>query len=183
MSDNDQGTPEVGEEAQETGTPAAPDEVTRLRSRNAGLDAKVTELSKTLKALNEELASAKSALDEAQKGVVDKDEAFRAQLTARESELAELRTSVKVATIARDYPETYGVFGEAVANMSSEQLAAAEARFAGIDNSEPAETKPKPVGNNPTKQVGTPTPTSAKDRLSALEQKLASEFATAFPDL
>jgi len=184
MTEPNEGTPPAEGEAQPApaaGTPPQPDEVTTLRSRNAGLDAKVTELSKAAK----ELAAARDALAaqlaEAQKGVLDKDEALRAQLAAKDAELAQARAEAKVARIAQAYPETFGVFGDAVANMTPEQLAAAEARFKGVaDAGEPP--APRPVGNSPQRPVGPRPAATAKERLAQLEDQLADAFSTGFAD-
>lgn len=148
------GTAVETEEAQTpeaTGTPPAPDEVTTLRSRNAGLDAKVTELSKAQASLQAERDALAAQLAEAQKGVVDKDEALRAQVAAKDAELALARKEAAIARISAKYPETFGVLGEAAAALTEDQLAASEARFAGVPA--PQET-PRPVGANPPRQVG-----------------------------
>lgn len=126
-----------------TGTPAQADEVTTLRSRNAGLDAKVT-------ALMAETASEKAAREAAEQklrdyeaGKVGADEALRAQLEAKEAELATERRATALARIEAKYPETFSVLGDAAASLTADQLAASEARFAGV----PAESStPVPVG-------------------------------------
>ena len=122
------------------------DEVTTLRSRNAGLDAKVTSLSQTVKdaLARAEAAEARAlALAEAKE---NGDVELRAQLERERAENAKTRSEALAAKKALAFPEAFDVFGDAIANMSDEQLAAAEARFRGV----PAESTnpPKPVGNN-----------------------------------
>ena len=71
-TDQNVGTENQPVEAQSAGTPQVPDEVTTLRSRNAGLDAKVTTLSQALKAaerarLEAELQRERQAREEAER--------------------------------------------------------------------------------------------------------------------
>ena len=128
------------------GTPTEDNVVTTLRSRNAGLDAKVTELQKAAQAAEERAQAAAQKLADYESGKVQADEALRAQLSAKEAELAQARTEKALALIAAQYPETFSVLGEAAASLSADQLAASEARFAGV----PVETSaPVPVGANP----------------------------------
>jgi len=148
MADENEGTtPETSEApAATTGTPAVDSEVTTLRSRNAGLDAKVTELQKATKAAEDRAAEALQKLQDYESGKVQADEALRAQLSVKEAELAEARKAQALAMVAAQYPESFAVLGEAAANLSADQLAAAEARFSGV----PVETSaPVPVGANP----------------------------------
>src|SRR5690349_54765 len=93
MADNENAgtTPETSEAPAPaeavTGTPAVDSEVTTLRSRNAGLDAKVTELQKAAKAAEERAAEALQKLQDYESGKVQADEALRAQLSVKEAEL------------------------------------------------------------------------------------------------
>lgn len=133
------------------GTGTQPDEVTTLRSRNAGLDAKVTELTKAREAAEKQAADAAAKLADYEAGKVQGDEALRAQLQAKEAELNAARQEAALARIQAAYPETYAVLGEDAANLSAEKLAEAEARFKGVDSTgEP----PKPIGNNPSRTQG-----------------------------
>jgi seryl-tRNA synthetase len=131
MSELIEGTTTPDAEALETGTPAPKDEVTLLRSRASGLDAKVTELNKARADLQAERDALAAKLAEAQRGVVDKDEALRAQVAAKDAELATARREAALARKAAKFPEAFGVFGDEIAEMSDEKLAAAEARFQG----------------------------------------------------
>jgi hypothetical protein len=135
-----------------TDTQSAPDEVTTLRSRNAGLDAKVTELTKASKAAEQKAADALAKLQAYEEGKVGSEEALRAQLQRVEAEAAQARREAKVARIEAKFPETFKVFGDAVAEMGEDKLAEAETRFKGV----PAEsdTPPKPLGNNPSRTQG-----------------------------
>lgn len=177
MADTNEGTTAEATEAQSTeATPAAgtqtPDEVTTLRSRNAGLDAKVTELTKARKAAEEAAAAAAAKLAEYEAGRVGADEALRAQLAAKDAELAEVRKQAALAQVAAAYPETFSVLGEAAVALSADQLAAAEARFRGV----PGEAEPPtPVGANPPR---TTTRAKALEDMSAaeVEQYLRTGF-------
>lgn len=150
MADGNEGTSTEGEEAPAaaaaaSGTPNTPDEVTTLRSRNAGLDAKVTELSNASKAALAAKEAAEQKLRDYEAGKVDADEALRAQVQAKDTELAQVRLEAKLARIEAKYPETFGVLGEAAAALTEDQLAASEARMAGV----PVESStPTPIGGN-----------------------------------
>lgn len=180
MTDN-AGTEPQGGEAQPSespapaaGTPTQPDEVTTLRSRNAGLDAKVTELLNAQKAAEEARQAAEAKLAAYEAGKVGADEALSAQLAAKEAELATVRREASLAKIAAKYPETFGVLGDAAAALTEDQLAASEARFAGVP-SEPAET-PVPVGVNPRREQAAPpkaiedmSPAELRDHLKTFD--------------
>lgn len=152
MADNDEGTTTTEPQAQpsESTAPAAgtvtqPDEVTTLRSRNAGLDAKVTSLSQAHK---DALARAEAAEARALALAEEKengDQELRAELARIKAENAQARAEAAVARKGAQYPEAFAVFGDDIANMSDDKLAAAEARFKGIAGE--AEL-PTPVGNN-----------------------------------
>jgi hypothetical protein len=149
MADTNEGTtPSVGEAQTPpaTGTPSQPDEVTTLRSRNAGLDAKVTELTKAQKAAEDRAAEAAAKLAAYEAGKVNADEALRAQLQAKEQELEAARREATLNRIEAKYPETFALFGAAVVGMADDVLAASEARLKGAGLGTP-ET-PTPVGTN-----------------------------------
>jgi hypothetical protein len=173
MSDENAGTSSAGDEAQEpsegAGTPPVADEVTTLRSRNAGLDAKVTALTKERKEANARAEAAEAKLAEYEAGRVGADEALRAQLAAKDAELNAVRKDAHLARIEAQYPETFAVLGEAAAGLSAEKLAEAEARFTGVEA--PAPT-PKPVPNNSGRNIENPAEETSEDilrRLSTFE--------------
>lgn len=155
MEETNEGTTPEAEEAQPTaGTPVSQDEVTTLKSRNAGLDAKVTELAKAAKAAEQRAAEAAQKLADYEAGKVGNDEALRAQLQAKEAELLAARQEAALARIEAKYPETYGLFGAAAAGLAEDVLAASEARLRGVAPEE--QEPPTPVGNNPSRTAGTP---------------------------
>jgi hypothetical protein len=166
------GTASQGDEAQQApaaGTPAQPDEVTTLRSRNAGLDAKVTELQKAAAAAQQARDEALARLSDYENGKVKADEALSAQLAAKDAELAAVRKEATLARVAAKYPETFGVLGDAAAALSEDQLAASEARMtAGFVPETPV---PTPIGNNPGRQQAA-APKSLED-MSATELEKA----------
>lgn len=143
----------------QVGTPQAPDEVTTLRSRNAGLDAKVTALQTETAAAVAAAAAAAAKLADYEAGKVNADEALRAQLAAKDAELAQARREGALNSIKSQYPETFGVLGDAAANLTADQLAASEARFSGIPAT-PTETTAKPV---PGATNGARPPVTAKN--------------------
>jgi hypothetical protein len=127
-----------------SGTVTQPDEVTTLRSRNAGLDAKVTELSKAEKAAIARAEAAEARAIELANGKDNGDAELRAQLSAKDEELGKVRREAALARIEAKYPETFGVFGDTAASMTEDQLAASEARFAGVTET----STPTPAGIN-----------------------------------
>ena len=154
MTDND-GTVVEGAQAPASQGTAAPDEVTTLRSRNAGLDAKVTELQKSAaEAIARATAAEARALELATAGT-NGDQELRAQLEAQKQLVAATLRDAQLARIESKFPETFATLGEAAVNLTADQLAAAEARFAGVasGSGEVPETS-HPVGNNPQRTVG-----------------------------
>lgn len=162
--------------APETGTPQTPDEVTTLRSRNAGLDAKVTELSKAAAAAEARAQEAFDKLQAYEAGKVNADEALRAQLQAKEQELERTRREAASVKLQAQFPETYAVFGEAIVDFGAEKLAEAEARLKGVALPEESHTPP-PVSNNaPRPQAGSAK--SPEDMtLAELKDYMGREFA------
>jgi len=156
MADNDAGTTAVVDQAPEgtepatgtepQGTAPAVDEVTTLKSRNAGLDAKVTTLSQQIAQERAAREAAEARALELAQGKTNGDEELRAQLTKAQEVIAAAEKRAQIADIKATYPEAYSVLGDVVANMTPDALAAAEARFLGV----PAESNrpPEPIGNN-----------------------------------
>lgn len=162
-------------EAPATGTPAAaPDEATTLRSRNAGLDAKVTELTLAKAAAEAAAQASATKLADYEAGKVNADEALRAQLAAAQGETATARKEAALALVEAKYPETFAVLGEASASLTADQLAASEARFRGVP-AEPTETtiKPTPLSTGTARP-----PTTAKniEDMSAAELRKHMEL-------
>ena len=162
MADNNGGTSSQAGQAPATdpaatsdpkaGTGQVVDEVTTLKSRNAGLDAKVTTLLESEKAAIARAEAAEARALELAAGKDNGDAELRAQLKARETELDTARREALLARIEAKYPETYAVLGEAAANLSADKLAEAEARFKGVAGETSAPVKP--VGNNPSRTQG-----------------------------
>jgi hypothetical protein len=142
-------------------------------SRIAGLDAKVTSLQSETTAQKQAREAAEQKLRDYEEGKVNADEALRAQLQEKDRELEQSRREAAVAKIASAYPETFGVFGEAVANMTPDQLAAAEARFGGTPSA-----GYRPTGANPTR----PTGAAAKDPSEMSLDELKAAVRNAPPD-
>ena len=147
-------------EATATATPTAED--AKWESRARGLDAKVTELVKLQAAADERAKSAEQKLAEYEAGKIGNDEALRAQLAAEQAKTAEAERKAALALIAAQYPETFGVLGDAAAALTTDQLAAAEARFAGSAGGSPTPLRhngakttngaPVDAGKKPTSQ-------------------------------
>jgi hypothetical protein len=173
MADENEGTTSEGDEAQEPVTePVTPpkDEVTTLRSRNAGLDAKVTSLTQAEKAAKARADAAEAKLADYEAGKVGADEALRAQLQASQAETAQARQEANLARIEAKYPETFSVLGEAAIGMSDDKLAEAEARFRGVESE--GTTPTKPIGNNPNRN--TAAAAKADESGDDIEAKLRS---------
>lgn len=182
MTDTNEGTAPEGGEAQAetetstTGTPAPKDEVTTLRSRNAGLDAKVTSLMTQAEAAEAARKAAEQKLADYEAGKVQGDEALRAQLSTKETELAEARREAALAKIEAKFPETFAVLGDSAATLTPEKLAEAEARFKGIA----AEAEnPKPIGNNPSRVQGGASGASNKAEITVKDRE--AHLATLTP--
>lgn len=122
------------------------DELATLKSRNSGLNSKVTELQRQLA----DERSARTAAEQAAAGKAGTDDVLNKRIAELQEQLAANEKAVALAQKGAKYPEAYSELGEDIANMSSEKLAALEARLtAAKDEGEP-ETE-KPVGNNPAR--------------------------------
>jgi hypothetical protein len=152
MADGEGTTEQVVEAPPAAAPPAGtpdPTEVTLLRSRAAGLDAKVTSQSQANTLLTSQLAAAAAKIAEYEAGKVNGDEALRAQLALKDQETAAARRDAKLARIEAKYPESFGALGAAVENLSDEDLASVEVRLKGV----PATTEPPtPRGTNPPRE-------------------------------
>ncbi len=176
MADNEgtgtteQQAPEVGAGAPRPGTDVPDELVTLLKSRNAGLDAKVTELTKAQKLSEQKAADALQKLADYEAKTVGSDEALRAQLAARDAEVAQARRETALARAEAKYPETFALFGEDAATFSEDKLAASEARLSGAtDSGEP----PTPRGVNGPGQRDTSTPAKPQT-IADVEKQLAA---------
>jgi hypothetical protein len=136
------------DEAQAPAAAAAPadDLLASLRSRNSGLNAKVTEQDTLIKTLREELGTARAGLTDKESADAD----LRAQLKAALEEKENLQRQFEVTTLSSKYPEAFAELGDSIFGMAPERLASIEARLTGAkDTSEEQETTTRPVGNNP----------------------------------
>jgi hypothetical protein len=165
-------------EAPPTSATQTPDEVTRLKSRAAGLDAKVTELSRSEAAAKAERDAALARLNDYEAGKVGNDEALKSQLQAKDAELAEARREASVARLQATYPESYLELGDAIANLTPEKLASIEARLSGVPSEDDS---PTPRRSNPARTPGTPTRGNGLEDLSIedLKAKLRADKAPA----
>lgn len=145
----------TGEAPVEPGTPPVVESPTQA-SRIAGLDAKVTELKLAAKAEKTAREAAETKLAEYEAGKVNADEALRAQLLAKDTEIAKRDREIALTRIEAKYPETFKVLGENAATLTVDQLADAEARFQGTPAGEAP--SPKPVPNNQGRAESTPGP-------------------------
>lgn len=155
--------------------PVAQDEVSLLRSRYAGQTAKVTELQTAKAALQAERDALRAERDALKTGEVNKDEALKALLAAKDEEIAAVRRETALARIEAKYPETFAELGEATASFSEEKLASLEARLlAKTDQSddEDEEEAPTPRRNNASRKDGgssEPKSESSADILARLK--------------
>jgi chromosome segregation ATPase len=131
--------------------PATPDELAALKSRNSGLNAKVTELQKQLA----DERAGRTAAEQAAAGKAGTDDVLNKLISDLKAELEASKQAVALAAKGAKYPEAFSELGDDIANMSTEKLAALEARLTSAkDSGEVAET-PTPVGNNPKRTTGT----------------------------
>lgn len=155
--------------------PVAQDEVSLLRSRYAGQTAKVTELQTAKAALQAERDALRAERDALKTGEVNKDEALKALLAAKDEEIAQVRRETALARIEAKYPETFAELGEVTASFSEEKLASLEARLlAKTDQSddEGDEEAPTPRRNNASRKDGgssEPKSESSADILARLK--------------
>lgn len=140
-----------------------------LASRYAGQTAKVNALTGERDALKAERDALAAKLAEAEKGVLDKDEALRNQLAAKDKELAEVRRERALALVEAKYPETFAEFGELVAEWPAEKLAAAEARLSGgAGETEP----PTPGRHNESRTQVPPSKSGREETADEIEARL-----------
>jgi seryl-tRNA synthetase len=160
------------DDAAGAGSQAAPDELSVLKSRYQGQSAKVDALSQEKARLEAALAEAQAKLGEAQKGVLDKDEALKAQIAAKDAEIEAIKRERNLTRIEAKYPETFAVLGEDAANLSEVKLAENEARLKGVaaGSTEP----PTPIGSSPSRTGQRP---AAKPRtIEDVKAQMATEF-------
>jgi hypothetical protein len=113
------------------GAATAPDPVTVLTSRISGLDAKVSTLLGAAEAAEARAKAAEAKLSDYESGKVGADEALRAQLVAEQARTRAAEEKAQLNLYSVKFPETYAVFGAAIATLSEDVLAASEARLRG----------------------------------------------------
>ena len=136
-------------------------ELASLRSRNQGLNAKVTELQTQIGTLTTELGTARAGLTDKESAYAD----LRAQLAKANDTIANLTRQNEAAALSARFPEAAKELGDSIAGMKPETLAALEARLAGAaasTQSEGLEETPRPVGNNPQRTTSGPKPIEEK---------------------
>lgn len=148
MADDNDATASATDEApaaDAAAAPQTPDELAALKSRNSGLNAKVTELQKQLA----DERAGRTAAEQAAAGKAGTDDVLNKRIAELEAKLAAGEAAAAVAAKGAKYPEAYSELGDDIANMSTEKLAALEARLtAAKDDAPDTETTTKPVGNN-----------------------------------
>lgn len=156
MTDTNTGTADAPAEAQQpaAGTQTGTDEVTMLRSRNSGLDAKVTSLAAQAAAEKARADAAEARALALAEGKANGDAELRAQLEAERTAAATARAEARKARLETKFPETLSVLGDAALSLTDDQLAASEARMSGAGFEGGT---PRPVGANPQRsQSGAP---------------------------
>lgn len=163
MADDDKNGVSSGDGG--AGAPPKDESATYL-SRIAGLDAKVTTLTDAQKAAEARALAAEQKLAQYETGKVNADEALRAQLAAKDAELATERKQAALARVEAKFPETYALLGEATASMAPEVLAATEARLKGVTPED--DDSPTPELHNESKaRNGAATGKKTLESLSA----------------
>jgi hypothetical protein len=162
------GTQDAGATAQdvaagEATTPDAPagtttpDRVSVLESRLSGLEARLTESGRAKSQAEKDRDAALQKLADYESGKLKDNEAFQAELQRERERATAAERSARLAAIEVRYPETYGVFGEAAAGFSEEQLVASEARYTGSAVAQ-APTPRNPSTTRPSAPTGEPAP-------------------------
>lgn len=163
------------------GTTGQVDEVTTLKSRNAGLDAKVTTLMQTLEAERKAREAAEARALELAQGKDNGDQELRAQLSRAEQLIAAAEKKARLADLRIKYPEATAELGDLAVDASEERLSALEARLVGL----PAESNrpPVPVGNSAARPA-TGVKTIEEMSLAELKEYAAQQFGSlTFADL
>jgi hypothetical protein len=150
--------------AAKTATEGGKDEVSLYISRLNGQTAKVTELTRANAAADARAAAAEAKLADYESGKLGADEALRAQLVAEQAKTKAAEQKAALALVKAQYPESFSELGEATATLTTEQLAALEARLTGDDGSD--DGLPTPKRHNETKS-SSGTPGAAKARTVA----------------
>lgn len=133
MAEADDGTTTQGAEgAAGTQNASGSDEVTLLKSRLAGQDAKITELTNKATAAETAAAAAAAKLTAYEAKTVGADEALRAQLVAEQQKTQAAEQKAALALIKATYPEAFAELGDAAAGLTEEKLASIEARLQGV---------------------------------------------------
>lgn len=148
--DNDS-TAQAGAEGSAT-TPTAPSGTGSVsgatwESRFAGLEARLSEQGRAKAEAERQRDEALKRASDLESGKVSAEDALQAQLRAEQAKTAAAEQKVALAELKGRFPEAYEVFGEGIANLTPEALAAAEARFTGAA---PAAEPPTP--RNPSAQ-------------------------------
>lgn len=152
----------AGSQADESDTPS-------LRSRFAGQTAKVNQLTEAQTALQAERDELRRQLDAAQKGELDKDQALKDQLTAKDAELAAAKTDAALARIEAKYPETFAALGNDAAVLNETKLAEIEARLSGGGETEEPPTPRSASAARPSGSEAKPeTAEDVERRLKAM---------------
>jgi hypothetical protein len=161
-SQTDTATPEVADGA---GTPPDANEATLLRSRQAGLSAKVTHLKAELAALVTERDAAVARASDLEQGKVSGEEALRAQLSAKEAEIEQTRREATTAKLSAKYPESARELGDLIGTFPEDKLAALEARLVGeVEDTSPTRGMRAPKNAS----AGPPRPETSQDIMARL---------------
>jgi chromosome segregation ATPase len=166
-------TPETPAGEQPAAATATPDELATLKNRNSGLNAKVTDLQKQLAAEQ----AARTAAEQAAAGKAGTDDVLNKRIAELTAELEAGKKAAALATKGAQYPEAFRELGEDIAGMSTEKLAALEARLTAAKDEGEEETteRPRPVGNNP------PRTTTSKRIEDMTKEELNAEWAKVTP--
>lgn len=154
MTDTNDDTALSGEDAPapEAAAPLTDSELASLRNRNSGLNAKVTELQKQLAAERD----ARTAAEQAAAGKAGTDDVLNKRIAELTEELEAGKRAAALAAKGAQYPEAYSELGEDIAGMSTEKLAALEARLTAAKDVGEESPTPRPVGNNQARQSNGP---------------------------
>lgn len=158
------------------------DRVTLLESRLSGLEARLSESGRAKSTAEKERDAALQRLADYEAGRLKDDEASQSALKAAVDRAAAAETSAKLARIEARFPETYAVFADATANMTDEQLAAAEARFTGARPSDDPIEPPTPRNPSTPRPPATSTPAGDPDeKIETTRTRFRQQMAGLWP--
>lgn len=162
-------TDEIAPQPEDVAVPADPTgqagpdpsvKVKELEQRLRGLDAKVTTLQRERDAQAAKVAALES-------GQIDADATLKAQLQAKDHEIAALRSKAEALPKIAKFPNVAREMGESIASVPDEVLASLEAQLSQAPTTEAPPARPTPVPANPPDSDGSDFAGMSRDQILA----------------